>query len=147
MRKFHFRLQSILSLREHQLDQRRIELGAISSRCADLRRRIDDRLAARRETLTSHDVTDRSDDVTFRLAVEGYAARLAEEAGRLRRDLTTAEGQRTVAAEAFREAKRNADVLQKLKERRETDYMTEQKRDEQHRLDEISQRIHLRSEE
>ncbi|MCG8477460.1 MAG: flagellar FliJ family protein, partial [Spirochaetales bacterium] len=73
--------------------------------------------------------------------------RLADEAGRLRRDLATAEEHRAVAAVAFREAKRNADVLQKLKERREADYMRAQKRDEQHRLDEISQRIHLRSEE
>ena len=147
MRRFRFRLQSILSLREHQLDRRRIELGAISSQCADLRNRIDDRLAARREILASRDEAARSDDVTHRLAVEGYAARLADEAGRLRRDLATAEEHRAVAAVAFREAKRNADVLQKLKERREADYMRAQKRDEQHRLDEISQRIHLRSEE
>ncbi|MCG8478114.1 MAG: hypothetical protein MI724_03390, partial [Spirochaetales bacterium] len=81
MRRFRFRLQSILSLREHQLDRRRIELGAISSQCADLRNRIDDRLAARREILASRDEAARSDDVTHRLAVEGYAARLADEAG------------------------------------------------------------------
>ncbi len=147
MRRFHFRLQSVLSLREHQLDQRRLELGSISSQCADLRQRIDDRLAVRRETLTSSDGTEHSDDVAYRLSVEGYAARLADEAGRLRRDLAAAEEQRAIAAEAFREAKRGADVLQRLKERREADYMVAQKRDEQHRLDEISQRIHQRSEE
>jgi flagellar biosynthesis chaperone FliJ len=47
-------------------------------------------------------------------------------------------------AELYGVAKQKADVLQRLRDRREKNHLYEQRRDEQYRLDEVSQQIYSR---
>ncbi len=144
MRKFHFRLQSILDVRRYTEDQRKMELGAISSRCAYLEREIRARRELRHSTLTVLEPGTRAEDITYRHAQAAYAQRLKTEAAELERKLETARKERTVAVERYREARKQADVLDRLRRRQERTYFREQKRDETKRMDEIamSRRMH-----
>ncbi|MEX2443553.1 MAG: flagellar export protein FliJ [Alkalispirochaeta sp.] len=140
MRRFQFRLESILELREKQADQKRLELGAITQRCETLQRDIDAHTGLRYRTLTEHGLASVA-DIEYRRAVEAYAARLTMEIDRLREELREAERQRDEIAWEYREARRKAEVLEKLRSRRKESYLEVVKREEQLRLDEISQRM------
>jgi flagellar FliJ protein len=139
MRSFQFRLQSILDLRIHQEDQRRLELGAATTRRERIRQEISERETRRRQVLATRPDGVSADDIAWRTASEAYALRLETEVKRLQEQLRDAETERAAAAERYREAKQKADVLTKLRERRETTHHDEIKREEQHRLDEASQ--------
>lgn len=138
MREFHFRLQSILDVRRYQEDQRRLELGAIASRCARLQRDIDARRVERRRVLTVLEPDRHSGDVAYRIVQAAYAMRLEKEAQALEAELRTAEQERLEAVERYRLARRDADVLERLRDRRAAVYRKEQKRDEQKRMDDIA---------
>lgn len=138
MRDFRFRLQSILDVRRYEEDQRRLELGIASSRCAALQREIDTRRDLRHRALTVLEPDDRPEDIGFRAAQAAYARRLAVEVAGLEGELQRAEAERLEAVERYRIARRNADVLERLRERRAASYRGEQKRDEYRRMDEIA---------
>lgn len=142
MRRFQFRLQSILDLRRHQEEQRRLELGAATSRCVAIKAEIDTRLDERHSILSKRPKEINSDDILWRGAVAAYALRLESEAEKLSVELKEAEEERKAAATRYREAKQNLDVLEKLRERRQNSHRTTIKREEQNRLDEVSQYIH-----
>jgi flagellar export protein FliJ len=129
-----------LELREKQADQKRLELGAITQRCEALEREIEAHVALRTRTLTGHGLASMA-DIGYRRAVEAYAARLTAELNRFRSDLAEAERRRDEVAEEYREAQRKAEVLEKLRSRRKESYLETVKREEQLRLDEISQRM------
>lgn len=143
MRRFTFRLQSILELRRHEEEQRRLELGAITSRCAAISNEVQERRDRRRSILSTRPSEVTGDDIVWRSAVDAYALRLEAEAKRLSKQLAEAEKERTAAATVYREAKQKLDVLEKLRERREEAYRTVVKRDEQQRLDAVSQYMHI----
>lgn len=140
MRRFHFRLESILELRQKLADEKRLQLGAITQRCEALERDIEAHVALRYRTLTEHGLAS-AVDIDYRRAIEAYAARLTSEVNRYREELREAYVQRDAMAQEYREAKRNAEVLEKLKSRRKESYLEAAKREEQIRLDEISQRM------
>ncbi|TVR68327.1 MAG: hypothetical protein EA427_10450 [Spirochaetaceae bacterium] len=144
MREFHFRLQSILDVRRYEEDQRRLELGMISSRCAALQREIDHRRNLRYRALTVLEPGERLEDPGFRAAQAAYARRLANEMARLERDLRSAEEERLEAVERYRVARRNADVLNRLRERRATAFRRKEKQDEYRRMDEIAMSRRMR---
>ncbi|MDA3948775.1 MAG: flagellar export protein FliJ [Spirochaeta sp.] len=144
MRSFLFRLQSILDLRIHEEEQLRLELGVATSRCERVRQEISERENRRRQVLATRPDGVGADDVAWRTASEAYALRLKTEVERLHDQLRDAETERTAATERYREAKQKADVLTKLRERRETAHRDEIKREEQHRLDEASQYVFSR---
>lgn len=146
MRRFRFRLEGILHLREYTERQTELELGRITGVCVELEAQIAARYAERRRALTTIPPEDAA-DVRARLSVEGYAARLVWEAQRLEERLAQAESERQAALEAFTEARRKADVLRKLRQRRLESYMHDQRRNEQKRLDEVSQIMYIRSAE
>jgi len=144
MRRFRFRLQSILDLRIHEEDQRRLELGAITSRCNVVAEAITARREERRQILSSRPSSVDGDDLLWRSAVESYALRLQGEADRLEDQLVSLEEERREASDRFREARQKADVLRKLREKRERAYIEEFRRVEQNILDEVAQSIHTR---
>lgn len=138
MRRFHFRLQSILDVRRYEEDQRRMELGTISSRCAWLRREIERCRASRYAVLTTRGPGVRAEDISYRVSQAAYAARMDAEERSLRRQLQTAEVEREAAVERYRAARQAADVLDRLRKRRAEAYRREQNKDEQKRMDDIA---------
>lgn len=144
MRRFRFRLESILTLREHAEKEAELELGRRTGICAELQRQIQARHAERHRVLTTPHVTDAIDPVA-RAVTEHYAARLVHEAGILKTSLVTAESARAKALEVFTKAKRSADVLRGFRERQHAHHTLRERRGEQKRLDEVSQLIYLRN--
>lgn len=141
MRRFHFRLQSILDLRVHQENEKKLELGRITAECHRLDTEIADRVARRRAVLTeAYSATD-SADCAVRNAIAAYALRLSAEAERLRAERAEREKERRLAADAYREARRNAEVLTRLRERQERAHSVSERRVDQYRIDEIAQRM------
>ena len=74
-------------------------------------------------------------------ASEAYALRMVREADQLRRSLAAAERDREAATERYRRARQNVDVLERLRERRQSVHTAAERRLEQHTLDEVGQRI------
>lgn len=141
MRRFHFRLQSILELRRKQADEKRLVLGAASQRCSAIEREIASRRERRHHLLSATHTVGTQGSLDDRRVVEAYALRLEGEAQRLEAKLVDARKEREAAAEAYRVARQNADVLERLRTRREGTYVEQQKRAEQVRIDEVAQRI------
>ena len=86
MRRFHFRLESILELRQKLADEKRLQLGAITQRCEALERDIEAHVALRYRTPTEHGLAS-AVDIDYRRAIEAYAARLTSEVNRYREEL------------------------------------------------------------
>lgn len=141
MRRFHFRLQSILELRQKQADEKRLVLGAASQRCSAIEREITSRRERRHLLLSDTHTLGSAGSLDERRAVEAYALRLEGESRKLEVQLVDAEKEREAAAKAYRDARQKADVLERLRSRREATYTEQQKRDEQLRVDEVAQRI------
>lgn len=146
MRKFAFRLDAVLGIRRHLEDQARLAYGAAASRCGELETAIADRTQREHDALATlpH---DRTGDTAYRIASEAYAARMAHERARFRQELNVAEEERERRAEAYREARRRADVLQRLRDRRFERWTRDYRRHEQGRLDEVAITLHRRAEE
>jgi flagellar protein FliJ len=138
MRKFHFRLQSILDVRRYEEDQRRMELGDISSRCARLEREINRCRESRCAVLTARRSDVRAEDISYRISQAAYAARMDAEERSLRRQLQKAEVEREAAVERYHTARRAADVLDRLRQRRASTYRRDQNREEQKTMDDIA---------
>lgn len=147
MRRFRFRLQSILDLRRYEEDQRRLELGGITAQCERLRREIADTDRRRRETLTIRPYGVSGADIAWRISQADYADSLVRKRSELERQLEECDARREEATERYRIAKRNADILTRLRERREEQHMREEKRRSHLVLDEIGQTMHRRAEE
>lgn len=145
MRRFHFRLQSILDLRRYEEEQRRLELGGVISQCERIRLKIEEAMRLRRETLTILPYGVSGADITWRVAQAEYADSLLRKKTRLEQDLNAWEEKRAVATDRYRIAKRNADILARLRERREEHHNKEEKRRSHLDLDEIGQTMHRRA--
>ncbi|SIQ05160.1 flagellar FliJ protein [Alkalispirochaeta americana] len=137
MRKFHFRLQAILDIRRHQEDQRRLELGAATAECTRITGEIEVRRELCRRTLTEGEPGARLEDLGYRSVQAAYALRLRHEEATLQKELEQAQEVRQKAALRYQEARRAADVLDRLRERRAAVYRREQIQEEQNKLDDI----------
>lgn len=147
MRRFRFRLQSILDLRRYEEDQRRLELGGITARCESLRGQIAETNRLRREALTTRPYGVSGADITWRIAQAEYADGLVHRRERLETELDAYEKKRAEAADRYRIAKRNADILARLRDRREEHHNAEEKRRAHLQLDEVGQNMHRRTTE
>ncbi len=145
MRRFRFRLQPILEMREYVEQQQKLELGKLAGECALLREEIAARAAERRRRLSAIPAGER-DDVAFRRTLETYTNRLLREEGSLGHRLDGRESERTKAADRYRDAKRAADVLRKLRDNRSIAHRAAAIRAEQLVLDEVARNTYLRSE-
>ncbi|MBN1649380.1 MAG: flagellar export protein FliJ [Spirochaetales bacterium] len=126
MRRFSFRLEKLLGIRRHREELLEIELGRAVGRCIRIQHEIDRRMAERRRILTQTG----SDDIRAEFAKGVYVYRMEKEAGKLRKELVEAEKVRERAKQKFLEASRERKVLDKLKERRQTEYNRAQKAEE-----------------
>lgn len=127
MARFTFRLERILELRRHRESAARERYGAASRHSHELESAIADRHARRREALVA---PRGSDDPMTRAATDAWALRLAAEAEALSRQLAAAEGARREAENEYRAARRDVEVLERLRETRETQWKTERLRAE-----------------
>jgi flagellar FliJ protein len=144
MHKFTFRLQSLLDIRAHQEDQRRMELGGVVSRKAQVEEELRKRDESRRTLLReSYGVADTS-YIHLRQQQANYAQRLEVEMHLLKDEIARLESERLEAVDRYKEARKRASALEKLRDRRYQSYHMLNKREEQSRLDDAA--INLRRE-
>jgi len=145
MRRFRFRLQPILHLREYEEQEKKLALGTVTGECSRLRDQISSRDHERRRALREIP-SENLADISYRVTLEEYTRRLQIEQERIGGVLEKREAQRILAAQDYGTARQKAEVLRKLREHREDAFRRDQLRAQQIVLDETARNIHLQKE-
>lgn len=147
MRRFRFRLDRVLALRTAIARERELELGAIASREAAYRARIADLGATRARALGPEAAAGPRDDLEYLRLLEEYGSALSRRSDTLSHEMQPVIEQRREAAARYTAARRDADILERLRDRRVAHHAKQRARDEQHALDEIAMHLHRRRSE
>jgi flagellar export protein FliJ len=139
---FHYRLQSVLRLRQGLERQEEQRLFAIAATVARLRAQIEEleqmrletRRAAFQEISSSASGASGTSGSVLQFAAVCDAAN-AESQARLRMQLAEAERRRLEQLRVYKAARQNREILESLRERQETDYNREELRRQQERAD------------
>lgn len=138
MKRFHFSLETLLSIRQQREQDARLELAGITSEC----NRLDEQLgvlARERTASVSRGKDDFKEDLMRWYAYrELYLQRLDRRIEEIQEDRAALELRREDAAAAYREAHREVFVLEKLREKRYALYRRESAREEQRSIDDIA---------
>lgn len=137
MKRFQFALEQILRLREYEERQAELELGRITGECERIRREMAGITDRGRMTARSH-VGSMAHDVSYRYGEERYLLRLQSRVEELGRNLSVWEERLEKARERFREARKQREVLSRLKERKASHHKAEMQKEQQRVLDEVS---------
>jgi flagellar protein FliJ len=137
MRRFHFSLDRILSLRKHEEHEVEMRLAGVTAQCVDLQNKIDEASSQLDGTYGVGTIRGGRIDVSQGYALGAYHAYLQSRIERLTRDLQEKERERAEIAEEYREAYKKRKVLDNLRERRAQEYYAEARRHEGSVLDDI----------
>ncbi|MFP4536313.1 MAG: flagellar export protein FliJ [Spirochaetaceae bacterium] len=137
MKRFAFSLEQILRLREYEERQAELELGRVTGECERLRREIGSLGDLSRVAARSH-LGSRSFDVSYRFGEERYILRLRSRSEQLSRELLEWERELEKARSRYREARKQREVLSRLKSRKAEHHQEEVKKERQLVLDEVS---------
>jgi flagellar FliJ protein len=135
VKAFKFKLERILSLRKYREREWEIKLAAVTGECVQLRREIEER-----EEGSVRELKQRSGLLETRalLASHLYMARLQQESAKKRSKLSEKERQREEVQREYLDASKDRKVLDKLKEKRSSSYVKEQKVEEVKQVDDIN---------
>ena len=138
MKRFHFRLERLLEIRSYRERQWLAKLAAASGLCSRLSRRIAENGEAARgafyiDTRRGHELDHSL--LTYR---EHYINRLGQEQVKLREELEEKMRQRAQVQSKYQEVSRDKKVLEKLKEKRESDYYSQGKLEEFKEVDDLN---------
>ncbi len=136
MKRFRFRLEKVLEVREYYERLAEMKLSAAAGKCALLERRLVDNAHATREAARQRFAGGR--ELYNMRAVELYAQRLASERDRTMKALAMAEVERESARQGYVSASKEKKLLTKLRERREAEYYRSATREEVKILDDLS---------
>ncbi len=142
MPKFHFRLETMLQLRQATRDQRRAELDEVRQVDAELHRRLC-RLEQEQSRLQHQCraiVTPGVVDVRRLLQSQQYAATLSSDAAELRRQRGTLADEIDRRRQILVEAERELQALEKLRENQTLAHRQAEIRQENNHLDEAALR-------
>ena len=142
MRRFRFRLERVLALRAAIVRERELELGSIAGREAVYRARIAELITAKERALGPAAAAGPRDEIEFLRLTEAYGVALACRADQLRQEMQPVVEARRAAAERYTAARRDADVLERVRDRRLAHHAKQRARDGRHALDEIAMYLH-----
>lgn len=140
MAKFHFRLATLLRLREDTRDERRVELAEVQRVDAELQAR-QTRVHAEQRQLQSEcrkAAAPGPIDLARLTETEAYSATLREQEADVQRKRTTLAVEIERRRGALLEADRDVQTLEKLRENQSDAYRQENDRREGKRLDEAA---------
>ena len=130
MKRFHFRLERILDIRSYRERQWLAKLASASGICTRLNRKIADNGEASRGAYALDAKRGEALDLSLLAYRENYINRLGAEHKRLRRQLEQELQKRAEVQRKYQEVSRDKKVLEKLKEKRESDYYARAKLEE-----------------
>ena len=126
MKRFHFRLEKLLTIRRHREEKLEIELAKTVSRVLSIQNDIKLRQTEKKRVFGA----DSAGDLEYEFVKGKYIYRLEKEIINSGKDLEKALIEREKAKEKFLEASRERKVLDKLKERKQAEFYHEQKKEE-----------------
>ncbi|WP_455383074.1 flagellar export protein FliJ [Salinispira pacifica] len=141
MKRFHFKLDRLLKIREYHEREWEVKLANASRLCIELEHEIDHLSRERAETvLGSVGPTEESPilDVNDLAARQRYLTFLDHRTGELSETLAVREVEREEVRSKLAEASKARKVLEKLKERRSGEYTRDAARHTAKTLDEIA---------
>lgn len=143
MKRFAFKLESVLSLRKYTENQAKARLGEKAAVCTRLGLSLE---ANARATLDAARERFRpGGNASDHRAGELYSVRLTKERERLIKDLTMAEAEREHARLAYVEASKAKELIDTLREREATDYYKNVSREETKTMDDLASGAHMRA--
>ena len=133
MKRFHFRLEHVLRIREGAEEAAKLELGRISRKCDELRIQIEAIGLEQRSTGWG------KMDPSALFARQAYLTRLKQDRTKAEKKLATAEVERRAALAVYTKTRQEAEVLRNLREKQFEQYRIENLRQEDALLDDIVQ--------
>ena len=138
MKRFHFRLERLLELRSYRERQWLAKLAAASGLCTRLSRRITENGEAARGAFYIDPRRGHELDHSLLTYREHYINRLGQEQVKLKEELEEKMRQRAQVQSKYQEVSRDKKVLEKLKEKRESDYYSQAKLEEFKEVDDLN---------
>ena len=126
MKRFHFRLEKLITIRRHREEKLEIELAKAVSKVLGIENEIRFRTTEKSRVFNA----DSAGDIEYEMVKARYIFRLDKEVNDLRKKLDKALKQREEAKEKFLAASRERKVLDKLKERKQAEFYHQQKMEE-----------------
>jgi len=136
MKRFHFRLEKVLEVRQYYERLAETKLTAAAGRCALLENRLMENAQATRDAARERFARGR--DICDMQTSELYSRRLVQERERVMKALAAAETEREAARQGYVKASRDKQLLDKLRERSETEYYRAASREEVKTLDDLA---------
>ncbi len=136
MRKFHFKLQKLLELKEYREREWEIKLGEITSRMEEIRQKIDACRSQRQKGFSLR--AEAGSDLSQCAAAENYIRRMEQLDSSYSRDLQELTAERESIQAGYLEASRERKVFDKLREKRQLEFYKEQKKADIALLDELN---------
>jgi flagellar FliJ protein len=138
VKRFHFRLERILEIRSHKERQWLARLAAASGLCARLSRRITENGEQARGAFHLDTKQGGVLDLSLLTYREHYINRLAQEQKKLKKELEEKTRQRSEVQQKYQEVSRDKKVLEKLKEKRESQYYARARLEEFKEVDDLN---------
>ena len=137
MKRFHFRLEKLLEVREYKEKIAKFELAEKTGKCTVIE--IELKKNAKKLDLAIRDRFKKGRTLNDYFISELYVKRITQESERLLSDLAKAEMEKEKARQTYLEKSRDKEVLEKLMEKRQKEYYMKANRTETVFLDEIAQ--------
>ena len=138
MKRFHFRLEQVLTLRKHVERERELKLAAITGKCLLLENAIRRCEKGILDSLDDRRAGEGALDMTEFMQYELFMARLNQEIKEHRAALVIRQRERGEIQKGYLEAAKKRKVLDKLKERRAAEYYLAARREEFNVMDEVN---------
>lgn len=138
MKRFAFKLEKLLELRAYHERRAELDLAEKAGRCAVLEARLFSLAESRART--SREMFAAGRDLEDYRAAEFYILRLDRERDQVAARLAAAELEREASRLVYLEKHRDRQAIDKLKERRQTEYYRLAEREEIKVLDDIARR-------
>jgi flagellar protein FliJ len=136
MRRFRFKLEKLLEVRSFYERKAEIVLAEKAGRCATLDAKL--REVAESRSRTGREMFSMGRVLEDYRAAELYILRLDRERDKLLEELAAAELEREKARLDYVEKRRAREAIDKIKERRQTEYYRLAEREEQKALDDLA---------
>jgi len=138
MRRFQFRLEKLLKIRQYREREWELKLADITGQCIVLEKRILTSKDNISHTLDERSAFSGSIDIYSLIANEMYIARMKQDIINSGIELEQKKRKREQVKQKFLEVSKQKKILEKLKQRKEEEYYKEAKREEFKNVDEIN---------
>jgi flagellar FliJ protein len=138
MRRFKFNLEKFLELRSFHERRAELVLAEKAGRCAILDGRL--REVAQARSRTNREMFSSGRELSDYRAAELYIVRLERDRDKLEKELAVAELERDDARAVYLERHKAREAIERLKERRQSEYYRLAAREETKALDDLARR-------